>query len=29
MTEAATGNGPVEASFKAIKRMTNMDIEIH
>jgi len=28
MTEAATGNGPVEASFKAIKRMTNMDIEI-
>lgn len=28
LTEAATGNGPVEASFKAIKRMTNMDIEI-
>ncbi|MGB0986408.1 MAG: alpha-isopropylmalate synthase regulatory domain-containing protein, partial [Pseudoalteromonas spongiae] len=28
VTEAATGNGPVEASFKAIKRMTNMDVEI-
>jgi 2-isopropylmalate synthase len=28
ITEAATGNGPVEASFKAIKRITNLDIEI-
>lgn len=27
-SEAATGNGPVEASYKAIKRMTGMDIEI-
>ena len=27
-SEAATGNGPVDASCKAIKRMTGMDVEI-
>jgi 2-isopropylmalate synthase len=26
--EAATGNGPVEASFKAIERITGMAVEV-
>ncbi|ATC96055.1 2-isopropylmalate synthase [Pseudoalteromonas tunicata] len=28
VSEAATGNGPVEASYKAIKRITAMDVEV-
>ena len=28
ISEAATGNGPVEASYKALKRITGMEIEV-